>query len=279
MPKFDQGRRYVSIFPDGENLLLKLGEKGKEPVFYVDFDGNTPLGAVGGTTFASLKDTPNDLDKNVGKVLGSIGKKVGYINNAIFDNLEVKEEMEIKNLSICGTLESDTIKNQNSITTKALKVQDITTTKLKSDHIECDGLLTKSIAVDTLISDSVRSKIIDCDTIKVKDLITEKKVFGSFAVPLMISKAEINNFLVDCRELVIFATWPYNQDCLEFTVKTEELLSDKFVSVDVMDLYGDTDVILTGKLVKIVEPNLFKVKLCLGKHTGNSIVKIMVRIN
>lgn len=278
MSKFDKKTSYVELIPDGDEYYLTMGEKSKPPVFYVKKDGTTPLGNANGNTFASLTDTPNDIDKNLGKVLGSIGKKIGFLQNAVFDNLEA-EKLEANNLKVEGSLDCFSMKCVNNVNTKSLNVDDL----IQAERLNVKDFKSKEITTELLSSkyfvvEDLKGNFIDIKVIKADKLELPFETIGSFELPIMISKAEFNKFDTSKNRLVIIGTYPKNQAIVSFKVKTDYLLKNKTVNVIVNDLYGDVNIFEQGKLIKISEPNEFTVMLKLNEHSGNSIIKIDISI-
>lgn len=278
MSKFDKKKSYVELIPDGDEYYITMGEKSKPPVFYVKKDGTTPLGNANGNTFASLTDTPNDIDKNLGKVLGSIGKKIGFLQNAVFDNLEA-EKLEANNLKVEGSLDCFSMKCVNNVNTKSINVDDLVqserlnTKEIKSKELVTEISTTKYSKVEDLQVNHIDAKMIKTDKIELPF-----ETIGTFELPIMISKAEFNKFDISKNRLVIVGTYPKNQAIVSFKVKTDYLLKNKIVNVIVNDLYGDVNIFEQGKLIKISEPNEFTVMLKLNEHSGNSIIKIDISI-
>ena len=280
MANYRKDNKFCSIFPQNQEYILKAGANGEEPFFYIKYDGTTPFGSLEGNTFSSLKDTPNDLDKNVNRVLGSVGKKVGYINNPVFDNLAIDNDLEVKHLRVDGEVDVDgLLKCANQITAKNIKVNDI----IQSQSVKTEDLSVKKAQVEGLVAQAISGEIVNTDKINTKILQTEEVVLpqqqvGCFDEPIMISKAEVTSFDMSLNIMEIVATYPKNKPVVEFEVTTKTLLKNKVVAVEVNDLYGEVDIVQYAKSIKIIEPYKFKVSLHLTEHSGNSIIKILLSI-
>ena len=280
MANYRKDDRFCTIFPQNQEYILKAGKYGEEPFFYIKYDGTTPFGSLEGNTFSSLKDTPNDLEKNVNRVLGSVGKKVGYINNPVFDNLSIDNDLEVKHLRVDGELDVDgLLKCANQLTAKNIKVNDV----VQSLSIKTEDLSTKKAQVEGLVVQTINGEFVDASKISTKilnveDIILPQQQVGSFVEPIMISKAEICDFSMSLNIMEIIATYPKNKPDVEFEVSTKTLLKNKVVAVEVNDLYGEVDIVQKSKMIKIIEPYKFKVVLNLNEHSGNSIIKILLSI-
>jgi len=279
MANYRKDNKFFNIFPQNQEYILKAGTNGEEPFFYIKYDGTTPFGSLEGNTFSSLKDTPNDLDKNVNRVLGSVGKKIGYINNPVFDNLSIDNDLEVKHLRVDGEVDVDGLLKCAQITAKNIKVNDI----VQSLCVKTEDLNVKKAQVEGLIVQTINSEIIDVSKISTKilnveDIVLPQQQLGSFDEPIMISKAEVNEFSMALNIMEIIATYPKNKPVVEFEVTSKTLLKNKVVAVEVNDLYGEVDIMMKAKMIKIIEPYKFKVVLNLNEHTGNSIIKILLSI-
>jgi len=278
MTKFDKKTSYVELIPDGDEYYLTMGEKSKPPVFYIKKDGTTPLGNANGNTFASLTDTPNDIDKNLGKVLGSIGKKIGFLQNAVFDNLEA-EKLEANNLKVEGSLDCFSLKCVNNVNTKSINVDDLVQAeRLNVKDFKCKEITTELLSSKYSVVEDLKGNHIDVKMIKADKLELPYETLGQFELPIMISKAEFNKFDISKNRLVIIGTYPKNNPLVSFKVKTDYLLKDKSINVIVNDLYGDVNIFEQGKSVRHTAPNEFDVILKLNEHSGNSIIKIDISI-
>jgi len=280
MANYRKDNKFFNIFPQNQEYILKAGTNGEEPFFYIKYDGTTPFGSLEGNTFSSLKDTPNDLEKNVNRVLGSVGKKVGYINNPVFENLSIDNDLEVKHLRVDGELDVDgLLKCANQITAKNIKANDV----VQSLSVKTEDLNVKKAQVEDLVVQNINGEFVEASKISTKilnveDIVLPQQQVGSFNVPVMISKAEVNSFDMSINIMEIIATYPKNKPVVEFEVTSKTLLKNKVVAVEVNDLYGEVDIMMKAKMIKIIEPYKFKVVLNLNEHTGNSIIKILLSI-
>jgi hypothetical protein len=280
MPTFLENGKYVTIHPANSDFLFTAGDYDHEPVFYIKKDGTTPLGSEFGYSFSCLTDTPKDLEYKNNSVLGVVDSKVGYINEPKFKSLSVEKDVIIDgDLLVKGGLQVDGLfTTKYNLQAKALKILDkIEAPNIIVQSIKSDNIVSKEIEITKGTFVDLGGNCVSCKDLNVVNIKHPTKKYGTFENPVMISKADTNCFLLEEQRCVIIGTFPSNNQVVEFEVDTTFLLEDKFITVDVMDLYGDTNIVEMNKCIKILEPKKFKVVLNLACHTGNSIIKILVK--
>ena len=279
MPFYRSGDRYADILPANSDVLLSLGEDGKE-IFYIKNDGETPFGSPAGNTFTSLVDTPNSLDKNVNQVLGSLGDGVGFITDTAFNTLKIADKLQVKDVEVDGVMNvKGVVKADTKITSRQFIADDIIKTKhLQAENVNLDKVKIENLNVEKGYIRDLGGNVIDCHEMKAKIIHIAGEVAGSINEPITISKAETHQFDMVLNHLDVYATYPFNKSRVEFTVKTECLLQDKIIDCIVNQVYGDDDIVFTSKMVSIIEPDMFRVVLHLGSHSGNAVMKIRISI-
>ena len=279
MPFYKKDNKFFDILPKNSDKFLSMGEGGTE-TFYIKNNGETPFGSPAGNTFSSLVDTPNELDKNVNQVLGSLGNKVGFITDTTFNTLKIEDKLQVKDMAIDGVMNiKGVVRADTKITSKQFIADDI----IKTKHLQAENADLEEVKIENLSAERVQIKdlagnIINCDEMKAKVIHIAGDVAGSINEPIMISRAETHQFDMVLNRLDIYATYPFNKSRVEFTVKTECLLQDKIVDCIVNQVYGEDDILWTSKMIYITEPNEFKVVLSLGNHTGNTVLKMRLSI-
>jgi hypothetical protein len=279
MPLYKKDNKFFDILPKNSDKFLSMGENNNE-TFYIKNNGETPFGSPQGNTFTSLVDTPNETDKNVNQVLGSLGDKIGWITDTAFNTLKIADKLQVKDVDIDGIMNiKGVVRADTKITSKQFIADDI----IKTKHLQAENADLQEVKIDNLTADRVQindlgGNIIDCDEMKAKVIHIAGDVAGSINQPIMISKAETHQFDMVLNQLDIFFTYPFNKSRVEFTVKTDCLLQDKIVDCVVNHVYGEDDILFNSKMVTILEPNEFKVVLSLGNHTGNVVMKMRLSI-
>ena len=279
MPFYRLDNKFIDILPKNSDKFLSMGEDGNE-TFYIKNNGETPFGSPEGNTFTSLQDTPNELDKNVNQVLGSLGNKIGFITDTAFNTLKIADKLHVKDVDIDGIMNvRGVVRADTKITSKQLIAEDIIKTKhLQAENVDMEEVKISNLTADIVQINDLGGNIIDCNEIKAKVIHIAGDIAGSINEPIMISKAETHQFDMVLNELDIYFTYSFNKSRVEFTVKTECLLQDKIVDCVVNQVYGDDDIMFTGKMIYITEPDEFKVVLHLGNHTGNNVLKMRLSI-
>ena len=280
MPNYYENGKQVSIHPPNSDYLFTAGDIGQEPVFYIRKDGTTPFGGEFGYSFSCLTDTPKDLECKNNSVLGVVDNKVGYITEPKFTNLSVEKDVIIDgDLLVKGGLQINGLfTTKYNLQAKALKITDkIEASSIITLNVKSENIVTKKLEILNGTFVDLGGNSITCENLNVVNIKQPTKNYGTFENPVMISKADTNCFLIKDYRSVIIATFPSNNHIVEFDVDTEFLLEDKFITVDVMDLYGDASIVQMNKCIKILDPKKFKVVLNLACHTGNSIIKILVK--
>jgi hypothetical protein len=279
MPFYRNGDRYADILPVNSDMLLSLGEDGKQ-IFYIKKDGETPFGSPAGNTFTSLVDTPTSLDKNVNQVLGSLGDGVGFITDTAFNTLKIADKLQVKDLEVDGVINiKGVVKADTKITSRQVLVDDIVKTKhLQAENVDLDKAKIENLNVEKGYIKDLGGNIIEFNEMKAKIIHIAGEVAGSINEPVMISKAETNEFVMLLNNLDLYCTYPFNKSRVEFIVKTECLLQDKIIDCIVNQVYGDDDIVFNSKMISIIEPDMFRVVLHLGSHAGNAVMKIRLSI-
>lgn len=280
MPNYRSGERYLNILPANSDNLITMGEHGEE-IFYIKKDGTTPMGNPAGNTFSSLVDTPNSLDKNVNQVLGSIGDRIDFITDTAFNTLKIANKLQVKDVEVDGVMNvKGVVKADTKITTKQLIADDIMkTVHLQVQNGDLEKAKIENLKVEKAVIKDLAGNTVDCNEMKAKVIHIAGDVAGSINEPIMISKADTNEFVMLLNQLDIYATYPFNKSRVEFTVKTECLLQDKIIDCIVNQVYGDDDIVFNSKMISIIEPDMFKVVLHLGSHAGNAVMKLRLSIH
>jgi len=280
MPTFTENGKQVSIHPPYSDYLFTAGDLGQEPVFYIKKDGTTPFGSEFGYSFSCLTDTPKDLECKNNSVLGVVDNKVGYITEPKFKSLSVEKDANFEgDLLVKGSLQINGLfTTKYNLQAKALKITDkIEASSIIVQSLKSENIVTKSLEILNGTFVDLGGNCVSCKDLNVVNIKQPTKNYGTFENPVMISKADTNCFLLEEQRCVIIGTFPSNNHIVEFELDTAFLLEDKFITVDVMDLYGDASIVQMSKCIKILEPKKFKVVLNLACHTGNSIIKILVK--
>jgi hypothetical protein len=280
MPFYRVENKFLSILPVNSDKFLSMGVNDEE-VFYIKNNGETPFGSPEGNTFTSLVDTPNDLDKNVNQVLGSLGNKIGWIRDTVLNTLKITDTLQVKDVEIDGVMSvKGVVKADTKITSRQFVADDMIKTKnLQAEHVGMENVKIENLSAEKVYITNLGGNIIECNEMKTDAVRITGTVAGSINEPIMISKAETQNFDMMLNRMDVFFTYAFNNSRVEFTVKTECLLQDKIIDCVVNQVYGEDGVMCNSKMITVLEPNEFKVVLNLNNHTGNTIFKMRLSID